>query len=196
MKKEILFYSLVSILIWGICSARHSYSKSPTEEGQLILVGVGAFNDGFYDIAEEQFSHFIRDYPNHGRIYDVCYLLGKTLLMKGKLREAKTIFTKIINENKSFENMDYALFWAGEVERKLGNEEEAGKILLSITKRFPKFEWIDYCYYLLGHLELGSNKPIQSESSFKKACLLSKRNELTRSSLFWLGILSYKKKDY
>jgi TolA-binding protein len=196
MKKEIVFYSLVGILIWGISSARDTCSKNLTEEEQWIRVGIGAFNDGFYDIAEKRFSHFVRDYPNHGKIYDVCYLLGKSLLMEGKLKEARTVFSKITNENKNFQHMDYALFWAAEVEMKLGNGEEAGKILLSIIRKFPKFEWTDYCYYLSGHLDLGSNRLAQSESSFKKASLLSKSNELTRSSFFWLGILAYKKNDY
>lgn len=196
MKKEIVFYSLVAILVWGISSARDTCSKNLTEEEQWIRVGIGAFNDGFYDIAEKRFSDFVRDYPSHGKMYDVCYLLGKSLLMEGKLKEARTVFSKITNENKNFQHMDYTLFWAAEVEMKLGNREEAGRILLSIIKKFPKFEWIDYCYYLSGHLDLGSNRLALSESSFKKASLLSKSDELTRSSFFWLGILAYKKNDY
>ena len=123
-----------------------AHSRNLTQEEQLILVGTGGFNDGFYDIAEKEFEIFVRDYANHGRIYEICYLLGKTLFIKGKIKEARAVFLKIINENNNFEYMDYVLFWVAEAERKLGNPEEAKKALLSIIKRFPKFVWIDYCY--------------------------------------------------
>jgi len=193
---KIAYYFIISILIVGIFFVQNLYSKNISEEDQLILVGIGAYNDGFYDIAEKQFSQFIRDYPNHGKVYDICYLLGKTLLNKGKVKEAKNVFLKIINESKIFEYTDYTLFWVAEIEMKLGNGVEAHKLLLSIIKKFPKFEWIDYSYYLLGLLDFGSNKLIHAESSFKKVLLLSKSNELIQSTWFWLGILYYKQDHY
>src|SRR4030065_681421 len=51
---------------------------------------------------------------------------------------------------------------------RLGEREEALKILLSIIKKFPKYEQIDYCYFLLGLLEYGSNQLSTSETTFKK----------------------------
>ena len=195
MKKKIVCF-LLTFSIWGILSVPDTYSRNLSQEEQLILVGIGAFNDGFFDIAEKQFSHFIRDHSNHGKVYDICYLLGKTLLHKGKLEEAKSAFLKIVNENRNFQWMDYTLFWLAEIEIKFGNGEEGRKLLLSLIKRFPKFEWIDYSYYLLGLVDLGSNKLTPSETSFKKVPQLSKNSELIRSSFFWLGILSFKQKEY
>jgi len=196
MKRKIAFYLCFMLLICGIFPAQGVYSKNFSQEEQLILVGIGAFNDGFYDIAEKQFSLFIQDHPNHAKVYDICYLLGKTLLLKGKLKEAKSVFLKIASENKNFEYLDYTLFWLAEIETKLGNGEEAKKLLSSVIRRFPRFEWIDYCYYLLGLLDVGTNRFTQAETSFKKISLLSKNSELLGSSSFWLGILSFKQKDY
>jgi TolA-binding protein len=196
MKNKIILYFLYAFLIYGVFSVQDLYSKNINEEDQLILVGIGAYKDGFYDIAEKQFSQFIRDYPNHDKGYDVYYLLGKTLLNKGKLKEAKKVLLKIIHESKNFEYMDYTLFWLAEIEIKLGNGEDAYKLLLSIIKKFPKFEWTDYSYYRLGLLDFKSNKLTQAESSFKKVSLLSKNIELIRSSWFWLGILYYKQNNY
>jgi len=196
LKSKITIYLLFTFLFFGVLPDQDIYPKNLSEEEQLIRVGTGAYNDGFYDIAEKQFSPFIRDYPNHGKVFDVCYLLGKSLIMKGKLKEAKTIFLKIINEGKNFEYIDYALFWLAEVEMRLGNVEDSRKHLLTIIRRFPKFERIDHSYYLLGLLDFGSNKLTHAESSFKKVALLSKNNVLVRSSFFWLGILSFKQKDY
>jgi TolA-binding protein len=196
MMKRIFFYSLFTLLICGIFPALNLSSKNMSDEEQLIWVGIGAFNDGFYDIAEKQFSQFIKDYPNHGKLYEVCFLLGKTLLIKGNLREAKVIFSRVINESKNFEYTDYALFGVAEIEMKLGNGEESKKLLLTIIRKFPKSEWIDYSYYLLGHLDFQSNQLTHAESSFKKVSQSAKNNELVRSSFFWLGVLCFKKRDY
>jgi TolA-binding protein len=196
MKKEIALFFIVIFFIFGFLPIRETHSKALTEEEQLIWVGTGAFKDGFYDIAEKQFSNFVRTYPKHDKVFDVYYLLGRTLLIKGKLKEAKTVFSKIINEGRNFESMDYTLLGMAQLEMRLGNQEEAVRPLLSIIRKFPKFEEIDYCYYLLGLLELGSNQWSAAESNFKKISQDSKNNELIRSSSFWLGVLSFRQKQY
>jgi TolA-binding protein len=161
-----------------------------------MWVGTGAFKDGFYDIAERQFANFVSNYPRHVRVFDIYYLLGRTLVIKGKLKEARTVFSKIINEAKNFENMDDALLGMAELEMRLGNREEATRLLLSIIKKYPRFDQIDHSYYLLGLLELGSNQLTSAESAFKKVSQYSKNNELIRSSLFWLGLLSFRQRQY
>ena len=196
MTRKILYSFFWIALVWGILDVRDLQCKNYTPDQQLILVGIGALNDGFYDIAEKQFSQFMKDYPNHAKRYEVCYLLGKTLYHKKKLRESKTLFTRILNENKTFEYSDYALYWLAEIEIRLGNGEEARKLLSLIVKRFTNFEWIDYTYYLLGLLDFESNRPSQAEASFRKVPLLSRNQELVQASLFWLGLLSFKQRNY
>jgi TolA-binding protein len=196
MKSKNLFYFFLICVSLGIFHAQDLHSKNFTQDEQLILVGIGALNDGFYDIAEKQFSQFLKDYPNHGKLYEVCYLLGKTYLFKNKLKESKTFFLKIVHENKNFEYMDYTVYWLAEIEIRLGQGEEAIKLLLSAIQRFPKFEWIDYSYYLLGLLDFQFNRLSRAEASFKKIPPLSKSHELIQSSLFWLGLLSFRQKDY
>ena len=196
MKRKIAFCLFLSVVVWGFFLIPESHSKSLNEDEQLIWVGTGAFKDGFYDIAERQFTTFISNYPKHARVFDIYYLLGRTLVIKGKLKEARTVFSKIINEAKSFENMDDTLLGTAELEMRLGNRDEAAKLLLSIIKRYPKSDQIDHSYYLLGLLELGSNQLTVAESTFKKVSQYSKNNELIRSSLFWLGLLSFRQRQY
>ena len=196
MKRKITFCLVLAVFLGGFFFIPDSHSRSLNEDEQFIWVGTGAFKDGFYDIAEKQFKDFISNYPKNVRVFDVYYLLGMTLVIKGKLREARTVFSKIINEGKNFENVEDALLGMAELEMRLGNGEEAAKLLLSIIKRFPKFDQIDYAYYLLGLLELGSNQLTAAESTFKKVSQGSKNNELIRSSLFWLGLLSFRQRQY
>ena len=79
MKKTIIFYFVLTFMISGFFFIRDGYSKSFKEDEQLIQVGIGAFKDGFYDIAEKQFTTFINIYPKHVKVFDICYLLGRTL---------------------------------------------------------------------------------------------------------------------
>ena len=195
MAKKISLY-LSFILICSFLFIQESHPKTFSDDEQLIRVGTGALRDGFYDISEKQFTIFIKMYPKHDKVYDIYYLLGRTLSIQGKFKEAITVFSKIIDESKNFENMDDALFGLAEMKMRLGNREEAAKLLLSIIKKFPKFEQIDYCYFLLGLLEFGSNQFTAAELTFKKVSQYSKNNGLIRSSFFWLGILSFKQKEY
>jgi TolA-binding protein len=196
MKQKITFCLFLSIVAWGFLFIPESHSKSLKEDEQLIRVGTGAFQDGLYDIAERQFTNFISNYPKHARVFDIYYLLGRTLVIKGKLREARTVFSKIINEAKSFENMDDALLGMAELEMRLGNRDEAAKLLLTVIKKYPNFDQIDHAYYLLGLLELGSNQLTAAGSTLKKVSQSSKNSELIRSSFFWLGLVSFRQRQY
>ena len=196
MKRKVAFCLFVSLFVWGLSLSPESHSRSLNEDEQLIWVGIGAFKDGFYDIAERQFSTFVSNYPKHARVFDIYYLLGRTFVIKGKLKEARAVFSKIINEAKNFENMDDALFGMAELEMRLGNREEATKLLVSVIKRYPKFDQIDHSYYLLGLLELGSNQLTSAESALKKVSQYSKNDQLIRSSLFWLGLLSFRQRQH
>ena len=190
IRVSILFLTVIGLFLNSSAIGRTVLG----EDEKLIWVGVGAFQDGFLDIAEKQFSQFIKDYPDHTNFYDVCYLFGKTLFQREKLREARSIFLKIINEHKQFEHTEYILFWLADIEIRLGNNEGARRYLLTLLNRFPRFDSIDRVYYLLGLIEFGSNRPLQAESYWRRATSLTKEAELIQTSQFWLGILSIKQK--
>ncbi len=196
MKKKIASGVILAILICSFSLIPGGYARNLREDEQLIRVGLGAFRDGFYDIAEKQFTNLVSTYPKHDKVFDIYYLLARTLFTKGKLKEAKKVFLKIVNEGNRFENMDYALLGMAELEIKLGNREEAKKHLLTIIQRFPKSDQIDYSYYLLGLLDLASDQFAEAESTLKKVSQYSKNDELLHSALFWLGIVSFKQKQY
>jgi TolA-binding protein len=195
MKTRIPIYLILLLVVTGFFPVPNLHSKNLKEEDKLILVGHGAFQDGFYEIAEKQFTQFVKEFPNHERVNDVSYLLGRTLLVQKKLKEAKMIFSKIVNSKKIFDQMDYALFWLAVLEVQLGEFNIAKTHLLNLIQRYPKFEWVDYSYYLLGHIDFASNQFQQAESHFKKVTQLSHKTELLIPSLFWLGLTYFKQKD-
>jgi len=194
--KRTLFTILISHIIIGLFFLQTISARPLGEDEKLIRVGTGAFTDGFYDIAEKQFSQFLKDYPDHIKFYEVCYLLGKTFYDRDKLKESKSLFLKILNENRQFEYMEYLLFWLADIELRSGNNEVARRYLTSLVNRYPKFENLDQSHYFLGLIEYGANRPSQAELHFKRVLALSKENELIQSSNFWLGILFFKQNRF
>lgn len=189
-------FTLLMIFIMACCYGPDASSRPLDEDEKLIRVGIGAFRDGFYDISEKQFSKFLKDYPNHPKLYEVCYLLGRTLLFKEKLPESRSVFLKVLNESKQFEQTDYVLFWLADIELRLGNNDGARRHLLSLLNRFPKFEGLDRVYYFLGLIEFASNRFPRAESYLKRVSTLAKSREIGQSAVFWLGILSFKQARY
>ena len=59
---------------------------------ELMQVGIGAFSDGFYHVAEAQFREFLQAYPKHPLASKVAYLLGKALHEQNKFKEAEGLF--------------------------------------------------------------------------------------------------------
>jgi TolA-binding protein len=195
MIRRLSLCGLLFLCIWVTFLPKNVSSRTLNEDEQLITVGVGAFNDGLYDIAEKNLSDFIKGYPQHKKFYDASYLLGRTYLMNGKLMEARTSFSRILRDDK-FENLDHTLFWLGEIETRLGRLEEGRKAFATLVQRFPRFERVDEAYYALGLLDLGNRQWATGESSFKKASQVSKNQALIQSSTFWLGVSSFKRDDY
>lgn len=191
MKHRIFFYSLFILITLGFFPVHTIFAKEFGDDEKLIRVGVGAYNDGFYEIAEKQFLQFLQEYGDHIRWPEVTYLLAKSFYYREKLKESKTQFLKILNESKSFDFTEYVYFWLAFIEIKLGNNEVARRHFISILNRYPKFEFLDQVYYHLALIELGSKRLLQAESYLKKIPSITKNRELTLSSFFWLGILYY-----
>jgi len=196
MRRWISISFFATVLAWGMAFGADALAGRLGDDEQAIQVGVGAFNDGFYDVAERQFSSFLVDFPNHERVQEVSYLLGRSFFLRGKFKEARAVFSKIASEGKNFEQMDFALFWGALTEIRLSSGESARRLLSHLVRRFPKFEWIDHSYYLLGILDLSVNNLSEAESSLRKTSQLSRRKELTQAASFWLGLLSYRQGDY
>lgn len=189
--KLLPFFLLLIVSLFWIFDENPAFSRALSEDEKLIWVGTGAYNDGFFDIAEKQFSQFLRDYPDHTKLYDVCYLLGKTLYHKEKLKEARSYFLKIVNEHKTFDFMEYILFWLADIELSLGNHEGARRYYLSLLNRYPKFEGLGQVNYNLGLVEVASNRPVQAEAYLKRVFFTSKNQELHHAAHFWLGFLCF-----
>jgi TolA-binding protein len=192
--KTLLCSFIIAIVLFA--SGRCVDARNLSEEEQLIQVGIGAYQDGFYDIAEKQFSRFVRDFPRHAKSPEVYYLLAKTYFIRERFAESRTAFQKAIADGRQVESLDYALLGLAEAEIRLDDLEGAKRTLLALSQRFPKSEWIDQVYYRLGLIELGANRLASARQFLQRIPALTRKTDLLRSSSFWLGVLTYRQNDF
>jgi len=90
---------------------------------------------GKIDDAYNQFSEFVKDYPQHEMSYNAKYLIGECLYHKGRYAEAKKIFEMIykLNGNKTPD----ALIMLGHCSVKENDLESAVQYWNTLIKKYP-----------------------------------------------------------
>ncbi len=141
--------------VWPLLIAALILAPSPSAGAEraeeLLRVGVGAFKDGFYKVAEEQWRRFLSIYPNHPRAPEVRYMLGRTLFEEGKWEEAQEAFALLLKEGK-FRERDALHYWLATCCQKIKDKACAEEHYRTVVKSFPKSPWFAPSVYHLGTL--------------------------------------------
>jgi len=185
---------IFSLLVIIILTPLPSPASSPQE---LLLVGSGAFTEGFYQVAEAQFRAFLRSYPQHIHAQKVMYLLGKALYEQKKFSEAKAVFVEVLTSQKAFRASDAVYFWLSRSCEKLDDLSSAQSNLLTLVTKYPQSPWYHPSLFLLGKISFQEGQYKRAEMYLKKS--LQDRNitpSLSRSAKFWLGLALYEQKRY
>jgi len=185
---------ILSLLFIVILHPLPSSGSSPQE---LLLVGTGAFTEGFYQVAEAQFRTFLRTYPHHIHAQQVMYLLGKSLYEQKKFAEAKEIFAELLTSPKTLRESDAVYFWLSRSYEKLDDLSNAQSNLLTVVTKYPQSPWYHPSLFLLGKISFQEGQYKRSEMYLKKSLL--DRNiipSLSCSAKFWLGLALYEQKRY
>ena len=188
--KHIVFIVLCLVLFAPLPS-----SGSTSQE--LLQVGTGAFNDGFYQVAEAQLREFLREYPQDPNVIKVTYLLGKALYEQEKFAEAKETFITLLTVYPDFQAADAAYFWLGLCCEQLGDVPSAQSNLLTIFTQYPRSHWYHFSLFLLGRISFQEGRYKRAEMYLRKAL----QNETMSPSLvcntkFWLGFSLFEQRRY
>lgn len=187
--------SLVLLLLGVIILTPLPSSGSSPQE--LLLVGTGAFNEGFYQVAEAQFRAFLRAYPQHIHAPKVMYLLGKALYEQKKFAEAKGIFVELLTSPKGLRASDAVYFWLSRACERLGDLSNAQSNLLTLVTKYPQSPWYHPSLFLLGKISFQEGQYKRSEMYLKKSLQDRKITpSLSCSTKFWLGLALYEQKRY
>ncbi|RLB06332.1 MAG: hypothetical protein DRG50_05735 [Deltaproteobacteria bacterium] len=192
--KGLLIYVSLALFSVTLLIPLPSFCSSPQE---LLQVGTGAFNDGFYQVAEVQFREFLQKYPQHPYTSKVMYLLGKALYEQKKFSEARDVFTKLLSLKGESKGKDAVYFWLACSCEKINDLSCAKDCLKNVIKNYPQGPWYLSSLYLLGKIFYREGLYKKSETYLRKA-LKDRRigPVLSCYAKFWLGLSLYKQGRY
>jgi TolA-binding protein len=188
----------ISLILLSLLTIIFTPLPSPASSPQeLLLVGTGAFNKGFYQVAEAQFRAFLRAYPQHIHAPNTMYLLGKALYEQKKFAEAKGVFVELLTSPKALRASDAVYFWLSRTYERLGDLPNAQNNFLTLVTKYPQSPWYHPSLFLLGKLSFQEGQYKKSEMYLKKS-LQDRRitPSLSCSAKFWLGLTLYEQKRY
>ena len=101
-------FAVVVILLGIVTQCRAA------DEDDALRFAIGAYNDGFYDVAEPGFAGFVKKYPYSKHRPYALYLLGVTRFMKNDFNGAKATLTELNDLYPKNERKASASYFLGE----------------------------------------------------------------------------------
>ncbi|MFZ0390179.1 MAG: tetratricopeptide repeat protein [Calditrichia bacterium] len=130
-KKTICIF--LSLLLMTATLAAQRYGESDDFSYALKL-----YNEGFYDIAAQQFDHFAERYPNSDRVPDAKYYQASSLFKTGDFENARLEFQALAVSFPNHERAPEAWSRAGDSYMKLGKLEEAARAFETVKSLYPQ----------------------------------------------------------
>ncbi|MGC8963793.1 MAG: tetratricopeptide repeat protein [Brevinematia bacterium] len=176
MKRYFIFLFLFSIALF-------SYAN----DENIFKVGIGAFKDELYMVAESQFKVIVEQYPNSRYFQDALYYLVVSQYRQKKYNEALSTISLIEGRYKYIKYFPKVVFIKGRILFEQQKYKDAIKIFSKYSSDYPIDEdapfslyYLGLSYYYLSNYDRAisilqsiersySNSPIIEEAKFKLA---------------------------
>jgi len=115
-------------------------AKEISTQQQLFNEGYKNLAEGNYGKAREQFSLFLKRYPDSPEAKDALYWIAESYYREGKFEEAILEFQRFIDTYPKDERVPLSYLKQGLSLINIGREEEAKLFLQTLIDKFPKSE--------------------------------------------------------
>lgn len=156
-----------ALLAIVVLSCSLAYSQQ-TGEDVDYLYATKLFQNKMYDLAAEQFRHFLRTYPASSRACEAQFLVGESLLRADKFKEAYEEFRKLVIKYPSSSRADEAQFKIGKCYQKLGDPEEAAQAYERVQVFYPKSQYAPQALLWAGEIYQQIGKLSQAAEVFRR----------------------------
>lgn len=119
-----------------VCLFSLAYGQQYNESNDFSYA-IKLFNEGFYDIAAQQFSAFVNHYPSSDRLADAKYYLAESLYRIKDYQNARIEFQSLAVTFPDHERAPQAWKMVGELYEVLGNYKEAAKAYETVKVLYP-----------------------------------------------------------
>jgi len=123
-----------------------SFAADSAEEADFVFAKK-AFNDGFYDLAEERLAAFLRAYPETPRLYEAHFLRGVSFYSRNNFSKALYEFEIILSSPAAGNFTDGAIYWIGEIYLKTGDYKKALQSYQKVLDDFKSSRYTPFALY-------------------------------------------------
>lgn len=126
----------ILILLMLVCSVGPASAALFGGENRVYKAATEAFNDGFWDRAEEQLDQFITKYPKSERVPEAVLLEAEAQLKQGKFASAIALLAARKGGAGKF--ADEYVYWLGETQFESTNYAAAADTFAVLVRDFPE----------------------------------------------------------
>lgn len=148
------------------------FAAAPLPAGEAddqFTVAASHYDQGRWRLAVEEFSTFLRKFPQDPRRNQAVFFLGETLLQSGKHAAARAKFQEYLAAAPSGNYSKAALFRIGEAAYLAGKHDAAKTDLAGFLKKHPQDPLGALVLPYLGEIALAENDPKTAEQYFGEA---------------------------
>lgn len=126
-----------SLMVIIFCLLFSSVFSQQYNESNDFSYALKLYNEGFFDIAAQQFSLFLNRYPRSERLADARYYYGDALYKLNDLENARIEFQGLAVSFPQHSRAPQAWLMVGDCYRKLNKTEEAAKAYETVKILYP-----------------------------------------------------------
>jgi len=138
VKLKVFIPSLLLIVAILLVTIPVSVSAQISDESSDFSYALKLYNEGFYDIAAQQFSLFINRYPTSNRVPDAKFYLANSYFQLKDYKNARIEYQALAVGYPKNSHAPEAWFKAAECYEKLNQPAEAAKTFETVKILYPK----------------------------------------------------------
>jgi TolA-binding protein len=109
-----------------------------TREDRDYTAAAGAFQEGMYDRATNEFAQFVEKYPGSSHVAEVVLLRAQAELKLGEFTDSIALLTATTNLAKAGKLADEYFYWTGEAQFQSTNYADAAETWLALVQKYPE----------------------------------------------------------
>ncbi|MBN2293487.1 MAG: tetratricopeptide repeat protein, partial [Pirellulales bacterium] len=163
----ILYILIAAIILLAnhITQAGESDQVSPADD--QYAVAAGHYSQKQWELAAEEFTTFLENFPQHPKTPEGVYYLGESFLQSGSLENAQKRFEQYLSENPEGKLRREATFRAAETAYLSGNYKLAKQRLLDFKTENPKDNLCAFVLPYLGNIALAEKDSKAAADAFR-----------------------------
>lgn len=177
-------------------------SKSSSQALAMYADAASYQNNGAFELAIEEWSKFLKTFPDDPKIVDARYNLGVCQLQEKQFLPAIENLEAVITSGDEFNRMEDAYLNLGWAQYSLGLQDkreyfqQASRTFATLLEKYPKTEHVDQTLFFIGEslYLLGSKK--KAAEFYRRLCEGNKGSTLRSDGLYAWGVTYEELRDY